>query len=213
VPNASQHHQRLIANGIHRYSDGELLALLLDNPDANHAQNVLNRHGGLPGLALTPPAHWEYAGGLSTSEVLRLAAAVEIGRRIAAISFSDRPIIEGAETAATLVEDMRYLQQEQVRLILLDANRRLIALPTLYIGTVSASVTRVSEILREAVAHNSPAFILAHNHPSGDPTPSPEDIDLTHALVSGGRLLDIQIIDHLIIGHGKWVSLRQLGFF
>jgi DNA repair protein RadC len=209
VPNASQRYERLIATGVRSFSDAELLALVLDKQEPEDAQHLLNRHGGLSGIAQTPPTHWAQC---STTEALRLAAAIEIGRRIAAVSFAERPIIENAETAAKLVEDMGYLQQEHVRLILLDANRRLSALPTLYMGTVSASVTRVAEILREAIAHNSPAFILAHNHPSGDPSPSPEDIDLTQALLASGKLLDIQCIDHLIIGQGKWVSLRQLGF-
>lgn len=207
----NQFQERLTAAGIGSFSDAELLTLLWANFENERVHNFLTRHGGLHGLAQSLPAHWEHSGSLSATEILQLAAAIEIGRRLSAVSIEGRPIIDSAEAAANLVGDMRYLQQEQVRLILLDANRRLMAAPTLYMGTVSASVTRVAEIFREAIAHNSPAFILVHNHPSGDPAPSPEDVELTRALVNGGKLLDIQLVDHLIIGQGQWVSLRQLG--
>ena len=106
---------------------------------------------------------------------------------------------------------MSLLRQEHVRAILLDLNRRVIAIPTIYIGTLNASVLRVSEIFREAIARNSPAFILVHNHPAGEPSPSPEDIELTHTLIAAGKLLDIAVIDHLIISQRGWSSIKQLG--
>ena len=96
--------------------------------------------------------------------------------------------------------------------MLLDSARRVIAAPTIYIGTINTSVLRIAEVYREAITRNSPAIILAHNHPSGDPTPSPEDIELTRTLVNAGRLLDITLVDHVIIGQQRWVSLREQGF-
>ena len=99
-----------------------------------------------------------------------------------------------------------------MRVILLDSSRRVVAAPTLYIGTLTTSVLRISEVYREAITRNSPALILAHNHPSGDPTPSPHDVEVTRALASAGMLLDITLVDHVIIGRGRWVSLRDQGF-
>ncbi|MEO1647051.1 MAG: JAB domain-containing protein, partial [Chloroflexota bacterium] len=126
----------------------------------------------------------------------------------------DRPEIRRAEDAARLLIDMGHLTQEQVRVMLLDSQRCVMHIETVYIGTVSTSVLRVAELFREAILRNSPAIIMAHNHPSGEPTPSPEDIDLTRAVVKAGTVLDIQVIDHLIIGQSKWSSLREmkLGF-
>ena len=104
------------------------------------------------------------------------------------------------------------MRPENVRVLLLDINRRVIAAPTVYIGTLTTSVLRASEIYREAIVRGSAMLILAHNHPSGDPTPSPEDVEMTRSLAAAGRLLDIALVDHLIIGRGKWVSLREMGF-
>jgi DNA repair protein RadC len=103
------------------------------------------------------------------------------------------------------------LPQEHVRVILLDSMRRVVAIPTIYIGTVNASVLRVSEIFREAVTRNCPAMILAHNHPAGDANPSPEDVELTRTLIAAGRLLDVMLLDHLVIGHHDWSSLKDMG--
>jgi DNA repair protein RadC len=94
---------------------------------------------------------------------------------------------------------------------LLDNSRRVIAIPTVYIGTVNTSILRVSEIFREAILRNSPAIIMVHNHPGGNPMPSPEDINLTRTMIAAGELLDIQLIDHLIIAQDGWKSLRELG--
>ena len=95
--------------------------------------------------------------------------------------------------------------------MLLDSGRRVVATPTIYIGTLNASMLRVAEVFREAIARNSPAIILAHNHPSGDPSPSPEDVELTRVLDAAAHLLDIALVDHVIIGHQRWTSLRALG--
>ena len=88
----------------------------------------------------------------------------------------------------------------------------MIGLQTIYIGTVNTSVLRIAEVFRDALIRNSPAIILAHNHPSGDPSPTPEDVEVTQAVANAGRLLDIDLLDHIIMSHQRWVSLRDLGF-
>ncbi len=149
--------------------------------------------------------------GLGVAKAAQVLAAIELGRRAVSHSTTDRPLIQNAADAADLLSDMMALTQEHVRVILLDSGRRVIATPTIYIGTVNASVLRVSEIFREAIARNSPALVLAHNHPSGDPAPSPEDIEMTRVLDAAARLLDIALVDHIILGHQRWESLRELG--
>jgi DNA repair protein RadC len=138
---------------------------------------------------------------------------LEIGKRAITYQPDARPTITSAADAAQLVLDMGHLRQEQVRVILLDNGRRVIAIPTVYVGTLNMSVLRVSEIFREAITRNSPAVILAHNHPSGEPEPSREDRALTTRLKECGTLLGIEMLDHVIVGNGtgRWVSFRDRG--
>ena len=106
---------------------------------------------------------------------------------------------------------MSHLDQEQLRTVLLDTKNRIQAINTVYIGSLNMSMVRVGEVFKEAVRRNSSALIVVHNHPSGDATPSPEDVLVTREIVQAGKLLDTDVLDHLIIGHGVWVSLRERG--
>ena len=115
------------------------------------------------------------------------------------------------DIAAILMAEMSHLDQEELCTVLLDTKNRLQGIVTIYKGSLNASMVRVGEVYKEAVRHNCAALIVAHNHPSGDPTPSPEDILVTRQIVEAGHLLDIECLDHLIIGQGRWVSLRERG--
>ena len=110
-----------------------------------------------------------------------------------------------------LMAEMAHLEQEHFRQLLLDTRNRVVASVTLYIGSLNASIIRVGEVFREPVRRQSAAIIVAHNHPSGDPTPSPEDTVVTKSIVEAGKLLDIEVLDHLVIGHQRFVSLRERG--
>ena len=198
-------------------SNAELLAIILRTGMAHEtalhlAERILASYNGLYGLARANPADLQTIHGLSVAKVAQIVATFELGRRLMMTRPNDRPLISSAADAARYVADMAYLSQENVRVILLDSARRVVDAPTIYIGTINMSVLRIAEIFREAVTRNSPSIILAHNHPSGDPTPSPEDVDLTRTLVTAGRLLDITLVDHVIIGEQRWVSLREQGF-
>ncbi len=175
------------------------------------AERLLARYQGLHGLSQASPEDLQQTPGLGTAKAAQILAALEIGRRSLEHTGDERPVINTAADAARLVLDMGNLQQEQVRIILLDNTRRLISIPTIYVGTVNMSILRVSEIFREAITRNSPAVILVHNHPSGDPSPTPEDVELTRTLIAAGKLLDIQLLDHLIVGQARWVSLKEMG--
>ncbi len=208
---------RLFAQGSAALSNIELLAAILrtgtNSESAVHlATRILTQFNGLGGLAQASAEELQGVRDLGSDKIAQIAAALELGRRISGTRPEDRPVITSAADAALYIADMAALDQEHVRVILLDSARRVTAVPTLYIGTLNASVLRVSEVFREAITRNSPALILAHNHPSGDPTPSPEDVELTRTLASAGRLLDITLVDHVIIGRGSWVSLRDQGF-
>jgi DNA repair protein RadC len=216
MPVAERPRERLLRLGAASLSTAELLAIILRTGTAEEnvlhlCQRLLAHFDGLQGLAQATPADLQQIHGLGEAKVTQIVAALEIGRRLVAYTPQERPVIDNAADAARLLMDMGHLQQEHVRVMLLDMNRRVMATPTVYIGTLNASVLRVSEIFREAVTRNSPAIIVAHNHPSGDPSPSPEDIQITRTLIAAGKLLDITVVDHLIIGRQEWRSLKNLG--
>ena len=216
LPDDERPRERLLRHGPGALSPAELLAIVLRTGTAQEnvlrlSERILAQFGGLHGLAQASPAQLEQIRGLGDAKIAQLLATVELGRRMTSRAAGDRPIIQNAADAADLLGDMMTLAQEHVRVILLDSGRRVLATPTVYIGTVNASVLRASEIYREAIARNSPAIVLAHNHPSGDPTPSPEDVEMTRVLDAAGHLLDIALVDHIIIGHQRWTSLRELG--
>jgi DNA repair protein RadC len=194
-------------------SDVQLMTVLLgDNDDSQkQAAYLLSQYGGIQKLAGIPVAEMRHVPGLTPEQIIRLAAAFELARRLNGYSDCEQQTINEAADAMRLVADMHHLKQEQVRLILLDLNNRVIAVPTLYIGTLHGTVLRAAEVFREALLHNCPAFILVHNHPLGEPAPSPEDIEITRALIAAGKLLDIQVLDHLIVAEQGWCSLKQQG--
>jgi DNA repair protein RadC len=128
---------------------------------------------------------------------------------------ADAPTVHVPEDAAALVmSDMAHLVKEELRVILLNQRNQIKGIETVYLGSVSTSQVRVAEVFRSAIIDNHPAIVVCHNHPSGDPEPSPDDVALTRALVEAGKLLNIEVLDHLVIGNGIFVSLksRRLGF-
>jgi len=209
---------RLLAQGEAGLSNTELLAIILRTGTAHEtalhlAERILAHFNGLYGLSQASAAdlQTDYYD-LGVTRIAEIVAVFELSKRLMRTPPNDRPIIGSAADAAQYVADMGYLTQENVRVILLDSSQRVIAAPTIYVGTINMSVLRIAEIYREAITRNSPSIIIAHNHPSGDPTPSPEDVELTRTLAAAGRLLDITLVDHLIIGQQQWVSLRDQGF-
>jgi proteasome lid subunit RPN8/RPN11 len=115
------------------------------------------------------------------------------------------------DIAEMLVDEMSALEREELRVAVLNTRNGVLAVPTVYMGNVSASLVRVGELFCEAVRRQASAILLIHNHPSGDPTPSPDDLRLTAEALAAGRILDIQLLDHVVIGGGTWVSLRDRG--
>ena len=206
-----------MAQGAAALSNAELLAIIFRTGNASEtavrlAERILAHLDGLSGLAQANTTDLQDINGLGNAKITQIVASFELGRRLTTARSNEHPLIKSAADAARLVADLAGLTQENVRVILLDSAQRVITAPTIYIGTINLSVLRIAEIYREAIAHSSPAIILAHNHPSGDPTPSPEDIELTRALATAGQLLDIRFVDHIIIGRQGWVSLREQGF-
>jgi len=193
----------------------QLLIVLFGRADHNDAlagiDSILQYTGGLTGLVNATREQLESISNIHPSMINQVAALVEVMRRLQARAPSERPIIRSAQDAAEVVDDMRNLDQEHVRVILLDSRDKVMDIVTVYMGTLNTSLIRTTEIFREAILRNSAGIILAHNHPSGNPQPSPEDVQMSRGLSAAGRLLDIPLRDHLIIGRDGWVSLKELG--
>ena len=151
--------------------------------------------------------------GVGSAKAATIKAAIELGRRLTIESPEARPTINSPADAAALVQyEMAALEQEHLRVILLDTRNHVMDIVELYHGSLNASVVRVGEVFKPAVRLNAASILVVHNHPSGDPTPSPDDIVVTRSLVEAGKILDIEVLDHLVIGQGKFVSMKEGGF-
>lgn len=180
------------------------------------AAALLQACGSLNSIARTGPARLKQAGGLDDLQLDRLLAAMELGRRQSAPNLAAKPPLNTAAEAALIIEPLfANLTQETFQTILLNSRRQVISIHQIYQGNVNRTIVRAAEVYRPAVLENAPYVILAHNHPSGDPTPSVSDIKTTAELYQAGLTLNISLIDHLVVnGSGAWVSMRDrsLGF-
>lgn len=205
--------QRLEQLGVEACDDQTLLASLLgDGANAARvARRLLDRFGSLERVVRAHPAELRVAG-LGAGASVRVTASAEIGRR-AAWATADEPwlVRTPADAAEPLVDAMGSLEREELRILLLDTKNLVVGRRTVYRGNLAGSSVRVGEVFREPVRACAAAVLVVHNHPSGDPTPSGEDLRITGELAEAGRLLDIELLDHLIIGRGRWTSLRSLG--
>ena len=217
LPAQERPRERLKKYGAASLSNAELLAIILRTGAAsesvlNLSAKLLARFGGLSGLAKAGFGELCMERGLAEAKAAQLKAALELGRRLLSTQPEERLAVRSPEDVANLLQaEMSLLEQEELRLVLLNTKNQVLAISQVYKGSVSTSLIRVSELFREAVRENCPALVVVHNHPSGDPTPSPEDIKITEQIVKAGKLLDIEVLDHLIIGHQRYVSLKERG--
>lgn len=174
---------------------------------------LLNRIGGVYALADLEVSELQRIPGIGRAKAVQISAAVELGRRIAQKPTEEKRQIRTAEDAAGYVMDrMRYLKKEHFVTLVLDTKHRLIGEETSSIGSLDASIVHPREVFRMAVRKSASAILCLHNHPSGDPTPSPEDIAVTKRLSEAGRVLGIDVLDHIVIGDGRFISLRSMRY-
>lgn len=217
LPLEDRPRERLLSYGSAALSNAELIAITLNTGVRGEsavaiAQRLLRDHGGLQGLLRLDVNELAAEHGFGSAKAAKVKAALELGRRMATLVGDDKPAIATPEDVVNLVGvEMSALDQEQLRVLLLDTKHRVIAIPTVYQGSANEATVRIGELFRDAVRRNAVATVLVHNHPSGDPTPSSADIALTRDVVAAGKLLDIAVIDHVIIGIGRHVSLKRLG--
>ncbi len=213
MPDEIQPLYRLSQVGPEALSSVELLALALGGREAlDLAETLLLRLGSIHQLARTNEAELQQIAGIGQAQSARLMAVVELGRRLQMPLLEDRPRISSpSEAAAMLMPKMRDLVQEELWVVLLDTRNRVLKMQAIYKGSLNTSIVRIAEIFRPAIAQAAAAIILAHNHPSGDPSPSPEDIRVTREIVQAGKLFDIPLLDHLIVGQNSYNSLKERG--
>ena len=204
---------RLQEAGPAALSTTEVLACLLQTPDAlRQAQELLARFEGVPGLVRASHLEITEVDGIGSANATRIKAALEMARRLNLSAREERPIVRSpSDLAVVLLPEMTHLEREHFLVVSLDTRNHVVGKNTLYIGSLNATHIRVAEVFREAIRHNAAAIIVAHNHPSGDPSPSPEDVEVTRQIRAAGELLNIELLDHLVIGDQRFVSLRERG--
>ena len=211
--------ERLAEHGPEYLSNAELLAIVLrtGTRKANAvdlAQALLTRFGGLTGLADADIQALTEVPGIGPAKATEIKSALEVGRRLLLARAGEKPRVGGAADAAAILGPLiRSLEQETLRVMLLDSRHRVVEVANAATGSLNVVSARMRDLFRSAVRRNCAAVILAHNHPSGDPTPSPDDLRLTEAAIQAGNLLGIKVLDHLVIGKtgDGFVSIREAG--
>lgn len=218
LPRSDRPRERLVDLGAQTLGTAELLAILLGSGGAGRSalrlgQDVLAAAGGsLRRLAMQPPAALRTVPGIGTARAVAVHAALELGRRLAAESREcGVPIRSPRDVVAAYAGRLEDLPVEEFHVAVLDSQHRLERDITVTRGILNSSLVHPREVFREAIAERAAAVVLVHNHPSGDPTPSADDRMVTEQLVAAGRLLDIPVHDHVIIGRGRYTSFAEAG--
>lgn len=217
VPTEERPRERMLQHGAQALSNTELLAILLRTGTFSEsvvglAHRVLMECGNLRNLTDLSTDQLTAIKGIGTAKALQIKAGIELGRRLARSSMEQTVKIRSPKDAADyMMEDMRYLQKEHFVCLFLNTKNQVLAEEILSMGSLNASIVHPREVFRAAIKRSSASIICLHNHPSGDPSPSPEDVQLTQRLVQAGELIGIEVLDHVIIGDRRYVSLKEQG--
>ena len=209
--------ERLAKLGPQSLTNAELLGILLrvgmvGETAVQVGQRLLHTFGGISGIHRASFDELSNEKGIKLAKAAQIKAAIELGRRLVLEAPEEKPAIHSPAEAAELVQyEMSALEQEELRVLLLDTRNRVQHIEIIYRGSVNTSQVRVAEIFKAAIRRNATNIIVIHNHPSGDPTPSPDDIAITRAILQAGELLDVKLLDHIIIGRGRFISLKERG--
>jgi len=218
VPEEERPRERLVHLGAKHLSNQELLAILVSSGSKHESvlslsQRVLIHFEGLSLLKDATIEELTAIKGIGAAKAVTILAALEIGKRIHSHKPNERYIIKSPEDGADYVmEEMRDLKQEHFIAMFLNTKNQVIHRQTIFIGSLNASIVHPREVYKEAVKRSAASVICAHNHPSGDPTPSQEDIHVTRRLTECGKMLGIELLDHLVIGDRNFVSLKEKGY-
>ncbi|MGD9933282.1 MAG: DNA repair protein RadC [Dehalococcoidia bacterium] len=210
--------ERLLQHGPDTLSDADLIAIILGSGIAGQnvvevARNLLDETGGLPGLVRVDTKALQRARGLGPARAAQVAAAIELGRRMQQLGPEARPMMRSPEAVFAHFAG-RYIgkTKEELFVIALDTRGRMLGAPARVHGAVNSVPARAIDVFREAIVNEAISILLVHNHPSGDPRPSPADLTVTKELAAAGKLLGIDVIDHVIIGAGVYLSFREQSY-
>jgi DNA repair protein RadC len=209
--------ERLARLGASSLSAPELLAILLrvgvpGESAIDVASRLLKTFGDVTGLHRAPFEELCNQHGIGPAKASQIKAALELGNRVKVLELDENKTIHSPQDAANLVKfEMSALEQEELWVMLLDTRNRVMDTVTIYRGSLNSSQVRVGELFKAAIRRNAASIIIIHNHPSGDPTPSPDDLAVTRAIVQAGKLLDVSVLDHLVIGGDRHISLKERG--
>jgi DNA repair protein RadC len=218
IPSEDRPRERLMAVGAEALSHAELLAILLRTGTKREsavllASRVLKECGSLRGLVDLSIEELTSIRGIGPAKAVQLRAGIELGRRLARSQQGETLTIRKPSDAANfMMEELRYLKKEHFVCLFLNTKNHVIHRETLSVGTLNASLVHPREVFRAAIKCSSASIICLHNHPSGDPTPSPEDVTLTRRLQEAGELVGIDVLDHLVIGDNRFISLKEQGY-
>ncbi len=210
--------ERLIHQGAAALSNQELIAILLRTGSRQEsvlhlANRVLTHFEQIQELKNATIEEMVAINGIGQAKAVQLLAAVELGRRLSSKQTDTKFTIRSPKDAASyLMADMTSLKQEHFVVLFLNIKNQVMHRQTIFVGSLNASIVHPREIFREAVRRSSASIVCAHNHPSGNPAPSPEDIDVTKRLVEAGSIIGIELLDHVIIGDHQFISLKEKGF-
>ncbi|MCI0783820.1 MAG: DNA repair protein RadC [Chloroflexi bacterium] len=216
MPADERPRERLRMRGPESLTNAELVAILLRTGTNGEnvvavAQRILAKFGGLRGLGAAGFGELCAERAMGEAKAAQLIAAVELGKRIVHARPPERRIIRSPEDVyALLFAEMALLDREQLRVILLSTRNEVLSVREVYRGNVSSALVRVAEVFSDAVREGCPSIIIVHNHPSGDPTPSAEDVALTKQLIDAGKLLGVEVLDHVVIAREGHKSLKDL---
>lgn len=217
LPSSERPRERLMRLGAKAITTPELLAILLrvgvpGESAVQVGQRLMMKYKTLANLQRAPFEELCEQRGIGEAKACQIAAAIELGRRLKDESPENRRTINSPAEAADIVSyEMSALEQEHLRIILLDSRNGVLDIAEVYKGSINSSQVHVGELFKHAIRRNAPAMIVVHNHPSGDPTPSPDDVMVTRAILQAGKILDVDVLDHIVIGQGRWVSLKERG--
>ena len=219
LPTDERPRERLIAYGADALSISELLAVLLrtgteQNSAIGLAEMLLHRFGNIRGVAHATIEEMAEVHGIGPAKAAQIKAAIEFGRRLISASPEERTKIRSPRDVYNLLgPNLRDEKREHFVALLLDTKNGVMRSKTVSVGDLSSSIVHPREVFVEAIRHGSASIIVSHNHPSGDPAPSPEDIAVTRRLAEAGELLGIELLDHIVLGDDRWVSLKERGLF
>ncbi|MHC0037481.1 RadC family protein [Pseudoneobacillus sp. C159] len=217
-PQDERPRERFVTNGPQSLSNHELVAILLRTGTSQESvlqlsNRLLTHFEGLRMLKSASLEEITAIKGIGKAKAIQVLAAIELGRRIANLAFDDRYVIRSPEDGAKyMMNDMRFLSQEHFVCLYLNTKNQVIHKQTVFIGSLNASIVHPREVFKEGLKRSAASIICLHNHPSGDPAPSREDIEVTKRLVECGKIIGIELLDHLIIGENKFVSLKEKGY-